>query len=62
MLRDEGVDCPLIYTWHIPFLKGMPQQWKEFFVEYMKDYDYCIFSTDEYVEAAVDAGLEKEKL
>jgi len=62
MLRDEGIKCPLVYTWHIPFLKSMPQIWKEFFVEYIKDYDCCIFSTDEYVEAAVDAGLEKEKV
>ena len=62
MLRDEGVTCPIVYTWHIPFLKSMPSQWKEFFVEYIKDYDYCIFSTDEYIEAAVDAGLKKEKV
>jgi len=62
MLKDEGITSPIVFTWHIPFLKTMPEEWKDFFTEYMNDYDYCIFSTDEYVDAAAEAGLEREKL
>jgi glycosyltransferase involved in cell wall biosynthesis len=62
MMREEGIKCPMVFTWHVPFLKDMPEEWKDFFTEYMNDYDYCVLSTDEYVEAAVDAGLDKDKI
>jgi len=61
LLRDEGINCPLVFTWHIPFLDSLPEEWSDFFVEYMNDYDCCILSTEEYVEAAVKAGLERDK-
>ena len=62
MLKEDGVEVPIVYTWHIPFLRSFPSEWKDFFIEYINDYDRCVFSTDEYVEAAVESGLEREKI
>lgn len=62
MLKEENITCPIVYTWHVPFLKTLPDEWKDFFIEYMNDYDYCVFSTEEYVEAAVEAGLDRDKI
>jgi glycosyltransferase involved in cell wall biosynthesis len=57
----ESVNVPLAFTWHIPFIPEIPGEWKGFFVDYMKEYDNCVLSTDEYYETAISAGLSKEK-
>ncbi len=60
LLKDE-VNVPLAFTWHVPFIPQIPEEWKEFFVDYMREYEKCILSTDEYLETAISAGLQKEK-
>jgi glycosyltransferase involved in cell wall biosynthesis len=60
MLKGH-VDVPVLFTWHVPFIPEIPDEWKDFFVDYMREYDSCILSTDEYLETAVSAGLPKEK-
>ncbi len=60
-LLEGNVDVPVVFTWHIPFIPEIPEEWKEFFVRYMDDYQRCIFSTNEYLETAVNAGLPKKK-
>ncbi|MBU2559560.1 glycosyltransferase family 4 protein [archaeon] len=60
-LLEGNIDVPVAFTWHVPFVPEIPGDWKEFFVNYMEDYQRCILSTDEYLETAVNAGLQKEK-
>lgn len=60
-LLKGDVDVPMPFTWHMPFIPEIPTEWKEFFVDYMKEYDICVLSTDEYLETAISAGLQKEK-
>lgn len=52
---------PLILTWHIPFIEKMSKPLSEFLVKHLKEYDKIVFSSSEYIEAAVKAGLPKEK-
>lgn len=60
-LLKGHVDVPVLFTWHVPFIPEIPGKWKEFFVDYMNEYDICVLSTDEYLETAITAGLQKEK-
>lgn len=60
-LLEGHVDVPIVFTWHIPFIPQIPEDWKEFLVHYMNDYQRCIFSTDEYLETVINAGLPKKK-
>ena len=52
---------PLILTWHIPFIKNMSRPLKEFLVKHMNEFDKVIFSSQEYINAAVKAGLPEKK-
>ncbi|MBD3209431.1 glycosyltransferase [Candidatus Woesearchaeota archaeon] len=52
---------PLILTWHIPFVKDMHPALKTFLVKHLNQYDKVVFSSEEYIDAAVKAGLPKEK-
>jgi len=52
---------PLLLRWHIPFLKNMSEHLKEFLINHMIEYDTVVFSSKEYIENAVKAGLPKEK-
>lgn len=52
---------PLILTWHIPFIQGMSEPLATFLIRHMNEYDRVVFSSQEYIDAAVAAGLEKEK-
>lgn len=61
LLKGE-LDVPIIFTWHIPFTMAMPAEWRDFIVRYLKYYDRIVLSTDEYVSAAVDSGLDEEKI
>lgn len=60
-LLKGKVDMPVAFTWHVPFISQIPDEWKEFFVRYMGDYEACILSINEYLETAVKAGLPPEK-
>ncbi|MEE9564520.1 MAG: glycosyltransferase family 4 protein [Candidatus Hydrothermarchaeaceae archaeon] len=60
-LLKGKVDVPVVFTWHVPFIPEIPDEWKEFFVRYLADYQRCILSTNEYLETAVNAGLPKKK-
>jgi len=60
-LLREKIKTPIAFTWHIPFIEEIPDEWKEFIVDYMSDYDNCVLSTDEYFETAISAGLSREK-
>ncbi|MFH1505838.1 MAG: HAD-IIB family hydrolase [archaeon] len=52
---------PLILTWHIPFIKNMSKPLLEFLIKHLKEYDKVVFSSQEYIKAAIKAGLPKEK-
>ncbi|MFC1742054.1 glycosyltransferase [Nanoarchaeota archaeon] len=52
---------PCILTWHIPFIENMSKPLSEFLITHMKEYDKIIFSSEEYIKAAVSAGLPEEK-
>lgn len=53
---------PLILTWHIPFVKDMHPALKAFLVKHLNEYDKVVFSSQEYIDAAVKAGVQKEKI
>ena len=53
---------PLILTWHIPFIKNMAKPIKEFLVKHLNEYDKIIFSSQEYIDAAIKAGVHEEKI
>ncbi len=52
---------PLILTWHIPFIENMPKNLSKFLIKHLKEYDKVVFSSQDYIEAAVKAGLPKGK-
>ena len=52
---------PLVLTWHIPFPFKMPKKLSKFLIKNLNEYDKVIFSSQEYIDAAVKAGLKKEK-
>ena len=52
---------PCILTWHIPFIKNMSTELSSFLVRHMNEYDKIVFSSTEYIDAAVDAGVKREK-
>jgi trehalose-6-phosphate synthase len=51
----------LIFTWHIPFREDMPKNLSQFLIRHMMEYDKVVFSSMEYIKAAIKAGLPKEK-
>lgn len=53
---------PMVFTWHVPLVRDIPEWWKDFFTRYMSLYDRIVFSTDEYVEAAISIGLPKDSV
>lgn len=53
---------PLILTWHIPFIEGMNKHLQEFLVRHLMEYDKIVFSSQEYIDAAIKAGLPKEQI
>lgn len=52
---------PLLLRWHIPFLKDLPEHLKRFLIKRMAEYDCIVFSSQEYIDNAVKAGLPREK-
>jgi len=52
---------PLIMTWHIPFIENMSKNLSAFLVKHLNEFDKVVFSSEEYIKAAVKAGLPKEK-
>ncbi|MCK4809115.1 MAG: glycosyltransferase [Candidatus Aenigmarchaeota archaeon] len=52
---------PLILTWHIPFISDMSKKLSEFLVKHLNEYDKVTFLSQDYIDAAVKAGLQKEK-
>ncbi|MBA3064843.1 glycosyltransferase, partial [Candidatus Woesearchaeota archaeon] len=52
---------PLILTWHIPFIENMSKPLSEFLIKNLNEYDKIIFSSPEYIGAAVNAGLSRDK-
>ncbi len=52
----------LVFTWHIPFMEGMSDYLSDFLVKNLNEYDKVVFSSQEYIDAAVKAGLAKEKV
>lgn len=57
-----GLDIPMVFTLHIPFMAEIPDWWTQFFLTYMGYYDKLVFSTEEYAAAAIKLGLPKEKV
>src|SRR3989338_4881615 len=53
---------PLVLTWHIPFVDTVSSYLMQFLIKHMKEYDKIIFSCQEYGNAAIRAGLPKEKV
>jgi sucrose-phosphate phosphatase subfamily len=53
---------PCILTWHIPFIENMSKQLSEFLIRHMNEYDKVVFSSQEYIDAAIKLGLKKEKI
>lgn len=52
---------PLILTWHIPFIENMSKHLSEFLIKHLKEYDKIVFSSKDYIDAAVKLGLPREK-
>ncbi|MBW2974844.1 glycosyltransferase [Candidatus Woesearchaeota archaeon] len=52
---------PLILTWHIPFINNMSRNLSKFLVKHLSEYDKVVFSSQDYIDAAVKAGLDKGK-
>ncbi len=52
---------PLVLTWHIPFIETMSKYLADFLIKHMKEYDKVVFSSEDYIKAAVKLGLPKEK-
>ncbi|HLC93057.1 MAG TPA: glycosyltransferase [archaeon] len=52
---------PLVLTWHIPFAQNMSKKLSRFLVRHLKQYDRVVFSTQDYIDAAVGAGFPAEK-
>ena len=52
---------PLVFTWHIPFPPKMSQNLSQFLIRNLQQYDKVIFSSAEYIEAAVGLGLERSR-
>ncbi|MDD3084061.1 MAG: glycosyltransferase [Candidatus ainarchaeum sp.] len=52
---------PCILTWHIPFIENMSKELSKFLVKHMNEYDKIVFSSPDYIEAAVNAGIKREK-
>jgi HAD superfamily hydrolase (TIGR01484 family) len=52
---------PLILTWHIPFIENMSKPLADFLIKNMIEYDKIVFSSKEYIDAAVKLGLPEEK-
>jgi len=40
---------------------NIPEEWRGFFVNYIKSYDTVVFSTDDYRDVAIISGLERRK-
>src|SRR3989338_1302144 len=59
--RNTPRGVPVILTWHIPFIDTISKHLKQFLVRHMKEYDKVIFSTKEYAESAIRAGLPANK-
>jgi len=51
---------PLVLTWHIPFIETMSKYLADFLIKHMKEYDKVVFSSEDYIKAAVKLGLPKE--
>ncbi len=52
---------PLIFTWHIPLSKNISVHLKKYLVKHLVQYDKIIFSSPDYIQAAVGMGIPKEK-
>lgn len=60
MLYD--IKLPKLFTWHIPFTEKVDLAWRSFVINYLRKYDFCIFSTKPYICAALKGGLEWNKV
>lgn len=52
---------PCIFTWHIPFIEEMSKHLAKFLIKHLKEYDKVVFSSEQYIDAAVKLGLPREK-
>ena len=52
---------PLIFTWHIPLNKNISSHLKKFLFKHLIGYDKIVFSSQEYIDTAIDIGIPKEK-
>jgi sucrose-phosphate phosphatase subfamily len=52
---------PLVLTWHIPFISDMSKHLSDFLIRNLNEYDKVVFSSPDYIQAAIKAGLQKEK-
>ena len=52
---------PLVFTWHIPFGKKMSKHLSGFLISHMNEFDRVIFSSREYIDAAVSLGFPRKK-
>ncbi len=52
---------PLVYTWHIPLSKSISTHLKKFLIKHLREYDKIIFSSQDYIDAAIKMGLPEDK-
>ncbi|MBS3125989.1 phosphoglycolate phosphatase [Candidatus Woesearchaeota archaeon] len=52
---------PLVFTWHIPLSKRISTPLKKYLAKHLNEYDKIVFSSPDYIEAAVAMGLPREK-
>lgn len=57
--NKHGLKIPIIFTWHVPFIREIPEFWKRFFIENMSNYNKVVFSIDDYTDAAISNGLDR---
>jgi phosphoglycolate phosphatase (TIGR01487 family) len=59
--RNIPRGIPIILRWHIPFIDSISKNLKLFLIRHMKEFDKVIFSSNEYAQSAIKAGLPAEK-
>jgi|TARA_Y100000310_G_scaffold24354_1_gene23379 sucrose-phosphate phosphatase subfamily len=59
--RNIPRGIPILLRWHIPFIDSISNHLKEFLIKNMKEFDMVVFSSQEYAESAIKAGLPAHK-
>lgn len=56
------LNIPKVFTWHIPFFPEVDEYIKRWVASKINFYDKVIFSTPEYADSAIKAGVNEDKV